>query len=134
MFIKKSTYEKLVKEIEDLKSQLVISEAHGKSIEENYTLAVKQNQKLLNEISLLKPKKHIDTKVDNSYETKSKAVKEHLLNHGSITSWDAIKLYKATRLSDIIFKLKRKGMDISTTPETNGKARFVRYHLNKAVK
>ena len=72
--------------------------------------------------------------VDNSFETKIKAIKSHLLTKGNITSWEAIQKYNATRLSAIIFNLKRNGMDITTTPETNGKSRFVRYHLNKAVK
>ena len=45
---------------------------------------------------------------------KSKLVKEHLLNQGSITSWDAIKLYGATRLSSIIYNLRKAGYDILT--------------------
>lgn len=32
----------------------------------------------------------------------------HLKEKGSITSWEAIELYGATRLSDIIFKLRRR--------------------------
>ena len=31
-------------------------------------------------------------------KTKINNVKQHLINYGSITSWDAIKLYNATRL------------------------------------
>lgn len=45
---------------------------------------------------------------------KSQLVKEHLLEHGSITSWDAINLYGETRLSDVILKLRQKGWDIRT--------------------
>jgi hypothetical protein len=71
---------------------------------------------------------------DNSYETKMEMIKSHLYEKGNITSLEAIKLYNATRLSDVIFKLKQKGLDITTTPETYGKSRFVRYHLNKAIK
>jgi hypothetical protein len=37
----------------------------------------------------------------------------HLQEKGSITSWEAIELYGATRLSDIIFKLRNK-YDIET--------------------
>jgi len=70
---------------------------------------------------------------DNSYETKMGLVKSHLYEKGNITSLEAIKLYNATRLSDVIFKLKQKGLDITTTPETYGRSRFVRYHLNKAI-
>jgi hypothetical protein len=32
----------------------------------------------------------------------------HLKEKGSISSWEAIELYGATRLSDIIFKLRRR--------------------------
>lgn len=140
MFIKKSNYKALLSEIEGLRSQLVIVEAHEKSIEENYALAVKQNIKLLGEVSLLKsnqiPKNvNITTpKKDNSVESKIKAIKSHLETKGNITSWEAIELYNYTRLSDAIYRLKRKGMDISTTPEEYNNATFVRYHLNKAVK
>jgi hypothetical protein len=70
---------------------------------------------------------------DNSYETKMEMIKSHLYEKGNITSLEAIKLYNATRLSDVIFKLKQKGLDITTTPETYGRSRFVRYHLNKAI-
>lgn len=45
---------------------------------------------------------------------KTQKVKEHLLKHGSITSWDAINLYGETRLSDVILKLRQKGWDIRT--------------------
>ena len=73
------------------------------------------------------------SEVDNSYETKISMIKSHLYEKGNISSLEAINLYNATRLSDIIFKLKKTGLDISTTPETYGKSRFVRYHLNKAI-
>mgnify|MGYP002524028710 CR=1 FL=1 len=44
---------------------------------------------------------------------KHQLVKRHLQEFGSITSWEAIDLYGATRLSAIIFNL-RKTMDIDT--------------------
>lgn len=46
--------------------------------------------------------------------TKKEKVKRHLLKHGSITSWEAIMKYNATRLSDIIFCLRKEGYDIET--------------------
>jgi hypothetical protein len=73
------------------------------------------------------------TEVDNSYETKVSMIKSHLYQVGNISSLEAINLYNATRLSDVIFKLKQKGLDITTTPETYGRSRYVRYHLNKAI-
>ena len=41
--------------------------------------------------------------------TKIASVYAHLLDHGSITSWESIELYAATRLSSIIFDLKKIG-------------------------
>lgn len=44
---------------------------------------------------------------------KTNAVQLHLIENGSITSWEAIKEYGATRLSAIIFVLRHKrGMNI----------------------
>lgn len=51
--------------------------------------------------------------------TKKEKVKRHLLKHGSITSWEAITKYNATRLSDIIFRLRKDGYDIETIYKTN---------------
>ena len=45
---------------------------------------------------------------------KHQLVKEHLLEHGSITSWEAIQNYGATRLSAIVFNLRKQGYDIRT--------------------
>ena len=39
---------------------------------------------------------------------KTNAVALHLIEKGSITSWEAIKEYGATRLSAIIFNLRHK--------------------------
>lgn len=51
--------------------------------------------------------------------TKYEKVLEHLKKHGSITSWEAITKYRATRLSDIIFRLRKEGHIIETLPEKN---------------
>lgn len=46
---------------------------------------------------------------------KTKAIMQHLLENGNITSWEAIKEYGATRLSAIIYNLRHKyGMNIET--------------------
>ena len=39
---------------------------------------------------------------------KTEKIKLHLIEKGSITSWEAIKEYGATRLSAIIFNLRHK--------------------------
>lgn len=46
---------------------------------------------------------------------KTKAIQLHLIEKGSITSWEAIKEYGATRLSGIIYNLRNDyGMNIIT--------------------
>lgn len=50
--------------------------------------------------------------------TKSRQVKNHLIINGSITSWEAIKLYGATRLSSIIFNLREKGYNIESVKKS----------------
>lgn len=48
---------------------------------------------------------------------KTSEVLRHLKEHGSITSMEAWKLFGATRLSAIIFNLRRRGHVIDTTSE-----------------
>ena len=40
----------------------------------------------------------------------------HLLTHGSVTTWEAIQLYRITRLSRCIFDLRRAGHAIQADP------------------
>ena len=47
-------------------------------------------------------------------KSKKSEVLRHLQEKGSITSLQAIELYGATRLSDIVYKLKKEGYDIIT--------------------
>lgn len=65
--------------------------------------------------------------------TKKDMVLMHL-KKTPITSWEAITLYKATRLADIIFKLKEQGYNIVTHMVDNGEIRFARYFLMKGKK
>jgi hypothetical protein len=46
--------------------------------------------------------------------TKTEQIKKHLLTKKSITSWEAIQLYKATRLSAIIHNLRNTHWEIET--------------------
>lgn len=48
---------------------------------------------------------------------KTTEVLKHLQKHKTITSMEAIDLFGATRLSDIIFRLRNKGYDILTKKE-----------------
>jgi len=59
--------------------------------------------------------------------TKNDLVIKHLKTKGHITSWEAIQKYRATRLADIIFQLRSKGMAINTVMCVKGKERFARY-------
>ena len=68
--------------------------------------------------------------------SKTQKVIEHLLQKGSITSWDAIMLYGATRLSAIIFNLRDRGYMIDSVYlddiDRNGNSsRYVKYVLKE---
>ena len=65
--------------------------------------------------------------------TQESIVKMHLAVNGSITSWEAINLYKITRLSSLIFILRKKGLDITPIREYNldNTKHFARYYFKK---
>lgn len=71
--------------------------------------------------------------------TQTLAVKKHLIKRGHITSWEAIMKYGATRLSAIIYNLRKEGWRI-VTHEVTKKNRygmsvtFADYKLAKKVK
>lgn len=50
----------------------------------------------------------------NEKKNKTQAVLAHLKEHGTITSLEAIEEYGATRLSAIIFNLRKRGYNIET--------------------
>ncbi len=50
------------------------------------------------------------------YNSQTEAVLAHLKKHGNITSVQAIELFGATRLSGIIYVLRRRGYRIITEP------------------
>lgn len=59
---------------------------------------------------------------------------EHLLNVGSITSWEAIKEYGCTRLSQYIYLLRNKGhqicdRQIASTNRYGDKIQYKEYYL-----
>ena len=62
--------------------------------------------------------------------SQKKMILIHLQMHGTITSWEAIQKFSATRLSAIIFDLKEDGHNISKTMQyENGKS-FALYRLH----
>lgn len=64
---------------------------------------------------------------------KTRLVEEHLKRHGNITSWEAIEKYKATRLSAIIFNLRKK-YDIDTLMMEGEDSRYGKYVLKGDAK
>jgi len=64
---------------------------------------------------------------------KTNSIQLHLIEKGSITSWEAIQLYGATRLSAIIYNLRnQRNMDIRTervefTDRFGSKASYAKY-------
>ena len=62
---------------------------------------------------------------ENEVKSQSDAILWHLKTYGSITSYEAIKEYGATRLSAIIFNHRKDGYDIDSVPLTK-KTRFGR--------
>ena len=70
----------------------------------------KEMQNILN-IDVVSPEEIPAKKVK---VTKTKKVLDHLKKHGNITTWEAIEKYNATRLSSIIFCLKKRGLDIES--------------------
>lgn len=61
----------------------------------------------------------------NKYEL----VRQYLLKRKKITSWEAIEKFRATRLSDIIWKLRGRGYSIASEWVTNKDGmRYTVYH------
>ena len=66
--------------------------------------------------------------------TKTEKILNHLKEKGSITSWEAIQLFGATRLSAIIFNLRKSGVNIAServefTDRYGDKSTFAKYVL-----
>jgi hypothetical protein len=61
--------------------------------------------------------------------SKTAAVLAHLKKGKTITSWQAFEKFRATRLADIIFKLRGQGYNIGTELVEDGSTRFARYRL-----
>lgn len=57
--------------------------------------------------------------------TQKKLIEKHLLEKGKITSWEAFEIYGVTRLSHIIYVLRRKYDIISVS--TTKKNRYGHY-------
>ena len=67
-------------------------------------------------------------------KTKNYKVMAHLRRYGSINTWVAFTKYKATRLSSIIFNLRKYGYNIESVEKQNKECRFVQYHIREVRK
>lgn len=67
--------------------------------------------------------------IETSFETQKKQVLSHLQSN-PITSWEAINTYRITRLSAVIYEL-RKTHTITSEWESNNKKRWTKYTLIK---
>ncbi len=66
----------------------------------------------------------------NNYLTQKQQVLDHLNTHGSITSWEAIKIYGITRVSEYIFSMRDKDkLKIESIYEKNEHTHWVRYKM-----
>lgn len=68
--------------------------------------------------------------------TQEEMIRKHLNKKGSITSWEAIKLYGCTRLSSKIYDLRKEGFKIKTDYVTKKNrygyfVNFAKYVLQK---
>ena len=63
--------------------------------------------------------------------TKTEKVLKHLIHVGPITTWEAILLYRATRLSGLIWELKNQGYNIVSrkVENDNGRGYHAEYTL-----
>lgn len=69
-------------------------------------------------------------------KNKTQVALRHLKEHGTTTSLEAIDKYRATRLSDIIYRLRKQGMHIETidipfTDRYGTKSKYGKYVLVK---
>lgn len=67
-----------------------------------------------------------------SFTSQKAAIREHLLNGETINIFDAFRICKTVRLSDIIFRLRKEGLPIITEIiETETNKRVGLYHIDK---
>ena len=63
--------------------------------------------------------------------TQKEMIKKHMESGFTLTPLEALRFYNCFRLADVVFKLKKDGMDIITNlVEDNGKT-FAEYHLRR---
>lgn len=69
--------------------------------------------------------------MNTNLESQEKEVLNHLQNGNSITQLEALNKFQCLRLSDRIFRLRRKGYPIATEMVKDGSKTYGRYKLVK---
>lgn len=68
-------------------------------------------------------------------QSKASKIRNYLIKHGSLTSWQAITMFRATRLAAEIFKLRRLGWNIHTEmKKTDEGVIYAKYHFHSFKK
>jgi len=65
--------------------------------------------------------------------SQEKMILEHLQSGQAITPMTALNLYGCFRLGARIFSLKKKGHRIMVEDVQNGKKRYAKYYIDKAI-
>jgi len=80
---------------------------------------------------------YMQTDVETKTASQKEIIRSHIERFGSISSLEAFRLYNITRLSGVMYILRREGFLFESVPEThvtsNGKkSRYARYRsVNK---
>lgn len=69
--------------------------------------------------------------MEGIYKSQEKAILEHLRKGSAITPLDALREFNCLRLSDRIFRLRRKGHPISTQLIRQGRKQYASYKLEQ---
>jgi hypothetical protein len=135
-----------------MKSQLKLTPLHGSTSRKKVNQIIfnktqnKMNTKTTYPTNPFKTveewRAHIKSELNITKEsnkiTKQELVKAHLIKNGHITSWEAINLYFATRLSAIIFNLRHNenmaigGDNIQHVDAFGNKTSFKKYTYKQA--
>lgn len=74
--------------------------------------------------------------INKEPKTQTESLMQHFYDYGQITSWEAIKEYGITRISALIFNMRKEGYNIVSIEQhtTNRYGNSVRYAIYKYVK
>lgn len=65
--------------------------------------------------------------------TQKVLVLEYLKKNKSITSWEAIRYHRITRLASVIYDLRKEGYEFFVTKDTRGGKTWAKYILLKEL-